>query len=314
MGQAARFRRQAGACESLGSPLYGALLRRAAVDIDSGGVTAEVLAGYEDAAPGAAVALRLTGAVHRLVLARQAPALAVHYPSVGGTYVPGDAATDDAIWTAFREVLVVRGDAVRETLTRPPQTNETGRSLPLIGALAVISTRAGGRPVRLVEIGASAGLNLRAEALLPLHRPQDVAALPAARPYVVTDRLGCDLDPLDPTTTEGRLTLSSYVWPDDLVRFERLRTALDIAARVPATVLRTGAAALLRDVQPHPGQVTVLWHSVMWQYLDDHERREVLRERDRLAQSATSDEPFAHVSFEPAGRRHGRLRRTAPVV
>ena len=103
--------------------------------------------------------------------------------------------------------------------------------------------------MRLVEIGASAGLNLRAEALVPVHRASDLAALPPSQPYVVTDRLGCDLDPLDPTTTEGRLTLSSYVWPDDLVRFERLRTALDIAARVPAVVLRTGAAALLRGVR-----------------------------------------------------------------
>ena len=203
MGQAARFRRQAEACESLGSPLYAALLRRAADDVESGGVTAEILAGYDDAPPGAAVSLRLAGAVHRLVLARRAPALAVHYPSVGGTYVPGDAAADEAIWTAFRQVLVDHRDDVRETLTRPPQTNETGRSLPLIGALAAISTRSAGRPVRLVEIGASAGLNLRAEALVPVHRASDLAALPPSQPYVVTDRLGCDLDPLDPTTTCG---------------------------------------------------------------------------------------------------------------
>ena len=46
--------------------------------------------------------------------------------------------------------------------------------------------------------------------------------------------------------------------------------------------------------------MTVLWHSVMWQYLDDAERQAVLRERDRLSAAATSESPFAHVRFEPA--------------
>ena len=300
MGQAARFRRQATACAALGSPLYAALLERAADDIDAGGVTAETLEGYEDAPAGAAVALRLTGAVHRLVLARRAPGLALYYPSVGGTYVPGDAVVDDAVWTAFRQVLVDHAGDVRETLTRPPQTNEPGRSLPLIGALAVSSRRTGGRPVRLVEIGASAGLNLRAEALAPIHRPEDRAALPPAEPYAVSDRLGCDLDPLDPTTTDGRLTLSAYVWPDDLLRFERLRAALDIAARVPATVRQQGAAALLSGTGLEDGHLTMLWHSVMWQYLDGDEQAAVLHERDRLAAAATPSTPFVHVSLEPS--------------
>ncbi len=300
MSQADRFRRQSLACASLGSPLYAALLTRAADDLEAGGATAAVLRGYEDSPPGAAIALRLTGAVHRLVLERQAPALAVHYPSAGGTYSPGDAATDDAVWSAFRAVLVDREAAVRETLPWAPQTNETGRSLPLIGALAVVSVLSGGLPVRLVEIGASAGLNLRAEALAPLHSTVDLDALPRGRPYVVTDRVGCDLNPLDPLTTEGRLTLSSYVWPDDLVRFERLRLALDIATQVPAVVRRTDAATLLAGVEPVEGHVTVLWHSVMWQYLDEDSQRAVLRERDRLEASATAETPFAHVSFEPS--------------
>ena len=221
MSQAERFRTQARACAELGSPLYAALFNRAADDIEGGGVTAELLAGYEDSLPGAAMALRLAGGVHRLVLERKAPDLALHYPSVGGSYVAGDVSADDAIWSAFRRALLAHGDIVRDTLRRAPQTNETGRSLPLIGALNVISRRSGGLPVRLVEIGASAGLNLRAEQLAPLHDPADLAALPAGRPFVVMDRAGCDLDPLDPTTTEGRLTLSCYVWPDDRVRFER---------------------------------------------------------------------------------------------
>ncbi len=293
------FRRQALACASLGSPLYAAVLERAADDLESGGPTAAAVAGFEDAPPGSAVALRLTGAVHRLVLARQAPALAVHYPSVGGTYIAGSAITDDAVWDAFRQVLVDDADVIAPILVRPPQTNETGRSLPLIGGLDVISELSGGRAVRIVEIGTSAGLNLRAEALRSLHTPRDLELLPRGPAYHVVERLGCDPDPIDPTTTEGRLTLSSYVWPDDLARFERLRVALDIARQVPAVVRPVGAAEFLAGIEPLPGVTTVLWHSVMWQYLNAAERLRVLAERDRLADMATDDSPFAHLSFEP---------------
>ncbi len=297
---AERLRRQSTACSELGSPLYAALLTRAAVDYELGGVVAGVLEDYEESLPGAAVALRMTGAVHRIVLDRRAPALAVHYPSVGGRYLPGDRDVDDAIWAGFRQVLIDHRGEVHEVLTRAPQTNETGRSLPLLGALAVISRRSGGRPVRLVEIGASAGLNLRADALAPLHRCVDLDALPAAPPYAVVERLGCDLDPVDPTTTEGRLTLTSYVWPDDILRFERLRAALDIAARVPAKVEKGDATELLQRLDLESGTVTVLWHSVMWQYLDPSGQNDVLREVERLAGRATADRPLAHVSFEPA--------------
>ena len=47
-------------------------------------------------------------------------------------------------------------------LDQPPQTNEVGRSAELIGGLLLFD-REFGLPVRLFEIGTSAGLNLRAE-------------------------------------------------------------------------------------------------------------------------------------------------------
>jgi hypothetical protein len=299
MTQAQRFRLQARACDELGSPLYAALLRRAADDLDAGGVTAEVVSGYEAAPPGAAVSLRLLGSVHRLVLEGRASQLAPHYPSAGGRYVPGDAAADDQIWQGVRQVLLEWLDDVRDGLTRAPQTNETGRSLPLLGALALLSERTDGMPVRLVEIGCSAGLNLRADALVGIHRPEDLAALPTGRAYDVVLRLGCDLDPVEPTTEDGRLTLMSYVWPDDRGRMERLRRALDVAAETPAEVRRVGAADLLRGLDLEDGTVTVLWHSVMWQYLPAGERAEVTTERDRLVAAAGPERLFAHVSFEP---------------
>src|SRR5262249_58339704 len=65
-------------------------------------------------------------------------------------------------WAAMRQVLADRRDAVGAWLDRPPQTNEVGRAAALIGGLRHLAAEAC-LPVRLVEIGASAGLNLRAD-------------------------------------------------------------------------------------------------------------------------------------------------------
>jgi len=74
-----------------GSPLTLALLQGAARDWDAGGVTREVLSPYENDPPGSALPLRFTAALHRLVLDRQAPELALHYPTAGGQAPPASA-------------------------------------------------------------------------------------------------------------------------------------------------------------------------------------------------------------------------------
>jgi hypothetical protein len=168
-------------------------------------------------------------------------------------------------------------------MARTVQTNEVGRSAVLFGALGMI-----GGPVRLLEVGASAGLNLRCDhfayqsgdlvvgdAASPVVIPDAwETPPPARREYRVVERHGCDPNPLDPTTTDGRLTLTSYVWADQVARLERLRGALDVASRVPARVERAGALEFLtRELAAARDDVTtVVWHSVVWQYVDPAER------------------------------------------
>ncbi len=246
--------------------------------------------------------IRLLGGVHRLVLSRRAPELALFYPSVGGTADPR------GIGPALGRVLVEHGADLRGGLGQAPQTNEVGRAGPLLGGLMAVAAHTGGLPVRLVEMGASAGLNLRADHL-PVG-PGRVVDTPlpdvgAAAPPVI-DRWGGDVAPVDPTTDDGRLLLSSYVWPDDLVRFARLRIALDVARRVPAPVLRVGAGELVARLQLRPGTVTVLWHSVMWQYVAERERSVVRSHLARLGAEATPEAPFAHLRFEPQPAGAGR--------
>src|ERR1700722_16852355 len=79
-----QFRRQAGWCEGLGSPLYNHLLIRSADNFEEGGVLRDLLQEHEQDAEASGLSLRLMGSVHRLVLEGRAPELSKFYPSVGG--------------------------------------------------------------------------------------------------------------------------------------------------------------------------------------------------------------------------------------
>lgn len=274
-----RFRAQAAGCRSYGSVLTGALLEGAAADLEQGGVVADLMGPHAQDPSGSVPALRFAGSLHRLVLQGCAPALAAHYPSVGGT------APVEHVWPAAREAVGEHLDELRVLVRRTVQTNEVGRSAVLLGVLQLVTG-----PVRLLEVGASAGLNLRCDRFayevgdevlgdpgspVRLAQPWE-GSPPPYRGTQVVARRGCDPNPLDPTTEEGRLTLTSYVWPDQLARLSRLRAALDVARQVPVEVERAGALEFLqRELDCGTDLTTVVWHSVVWQYLHPDERAAV---------------------------------------
>lgn len=309
---ARHFRSQADACERLGSPLYAGLMRRAADDVVRGGVVARVCAGHEQHPLEWALALRAFAAVHRLVLAARAPELAGYYPSAG---VAGARPDADSAWPAFRGVVETYAAEIRSDLHRPPQTNEVGRAAPLVGGLLRLVEQVGGLPVRLYEIGASAGLNLRADHFR-FELPDGTAWGPASSPVVLRDpwrgprppldarlrlveRRGCDPAPVDPLTSEGWRWLAGWVWPDDVIRLERLSAAVEVARRVPAPVVPALAGDYLAGVTPRAGHLTVVWHSVVWQYLDETERAAVTAHLERAGRAARHEAPFTHLSMEP---------------
>jgi hypothetical protein len=315
---AAAMERQARACADMDAALYADLLSRAADDVRAGGPCATVITGYEDADADALVSLRLLGGVHALVLSGRAPKLARFYPSAGGAYGPADA---PACWAAFRAVVEAEHDTLRGWLRRPPQTNEVGRANLLLAGLLHALREVGGLPVRLVELGASAGLNLRADrfrveaagfawgpADSPVRLPDAWRGGPpdwlreAAGAYpelTVVERLGCDVAPLDPGDPEGALALRAYLWPEHAARATRLAGALELASRVPARVVAAGAADFLAGLAPRPGALTVVWHSVMRQYVPDAEWTRVTTELARLVAEGGTGAPVAHLFFEP---------------
>jgi hypothetical protein len=305
------LRLQADACRQLGSPLYGDLLLRAAHDLQADGPLAEVLDGFLDDQLKSALALRLLGGVHAIVLSGRAPALAAFYPSVGGT--PEHRRGSPRAWAEFRRVITDYGAEIRSWLDHPPQTNEVGRAAALLGGLRHIAAEAS-LPIRLVEVGASAGLNLRADRFCvpghagsygDRHSPVVLAGgwlghAPPESQIEVVERTGGDLAPINPLTEDGRLTLTAYIWPDQADRLARLRGALTIAAQVPAELRAESAPATLVRTRLEHGTWTVLWHSIFRQYLDDSERAELATRVAELGASATPQTRFAYVYLEPS--------------
>lgn len=287
--------------------MYGELFELIARDVESGGVFAAILAGQETASAGSAVPLRLLGGLHRMVLDGRAAQLQRWYPSAGGSW---DARR------AWPEILLVarqHPDVLRAALAHPPQTNEVGRSAALIGGLLIINSEFS-LPIRLFEIGSSAGLNLRADRYH--YRYPGGQWGPADSPVVIDDawrgqppprcqleiveRCGYDIAPLDVTEADGELSVLSYVWPDQADRLTRLRGAIAVARQVPVHLERRTAAEAVRGLGLQEGALTVLWHSITWQYLSAQERATTRAAIDALGATAERRRPFAHLTLEPA--------------
>jgi hypothetical protein len=199
---------------------------------------------------------------------------------------------------------------LRELVERPVQTNEPARCAALLGGF-IETARTTGLPLRLLEVGASAGLNLAFDRYRyeladarwgPGDSPVTIRAALTGRPPLdtpleVASRAGCDARPLDPRNEEDRLTLTSYVWADQTERLARLRAALELAAETGIRVEKARAAdwveEQLRDETP--GMTSVVFHSIVMQYLPEDER-ERFEHAVRTAPSSV-----AWLRMEPAG-------------
>lgn len=302
---------QAEECGRAGSSLYRDILLRVAEDARAGGVSADVLAGTDHDPFGSALALRLLGAVHRLVLDGRAPALAALYPSVGGDPTAGDAGE------AFVALLRSEREEVERRLVDGVQTNEVGRSAVLVGGYAAVAARAR-LPLRVLEIGTSAGLNLRfdhfaydtgeqvagdPESPVRFADVWEGAAPPLPARFQVAERRGCDRNPVDATTEDGRRTLLAYMWPDQVERIARLEAAIEVARRVPVVLDRADAADWVEEhlATSRVGTATVVVHSIVFQYLAPDRRRRVRAAIDHAGRTATLQAPVAWLRMEPAG-------------
>lgn len=314
----ALVRAQRKGCAIGGSALYEAVLDAVLADLAADGPCREVLAPYAEERSGRATVLRFLAAVHELVLDGRAPALAAHYPSAGGTPGPD-------VGAVFVATVAEHRDEVVERTAEPIQTNEVGRSAALLGGFLLLG--ATGLPLRVLEVGASAGLNLRFdhlryedgdEAFGPADSPvRFVEPWTGGRPRLdapvtVAERRGCDVHPLDPADPAHQLRLRACLWPDQPERRERLDGALAVAAALPATIDEADAAAWAADrlADPAPGVVTVVVHTIVTQYLEPETRQAFEAAVRAAGEVATPEAPVAWLCMEPATETEAEVRLT----
>ena len=307
-----RFGRHADALVRDGrSPLSASLMHAAAADLEASGIVARLFLGIP-APPRSVPQLRLLAALHHLVLAGRAPGLAPFYPSAGGDRPPEEA------WPAAVATIEDHFEWIKDRLRRTVQTNEPGRSAVLYSALLWVTSQLH-LPIRLLEIGASAGLNLipdryrydvGAESLgdvasgVCFHDPWqpgpaiDLSA--AAGQLEIRARAGCDANPLRAGDPEDRVTLLSYIWPDELDRIERQRAALDIAAEAGLQIERASAREYLEGAlrSRPPEELTVVWHSVFRQYVESAEWADI-EAAIRGAVGTDPERPVVWLAMEP---------------
>jgi hypothetical protein len=319
---ARRFRRAAHHCESNASPLYAHLLRIAADDIERGGPSRVIVEAYrpDTRVPPAAASLGFMAAVHRVVLETPGSALEPFYPSAGGEV---DLAH---VGPAFLEVVSRHQARISELVKLPVQTNEVARCRALLGGFLLAAAQTG-LPLRILEPGASAGLNLLwdhyryeidgaswGDSSSPVRL---VGGFVEGRPPFhlraeVAERRGCDLRPIDARSSDGRCTLLAHIWADHLQRIDLLRAAFDVSGQVDALIERAEASSWLASQlsAPTPGLATVVFHSGLMEYLDPVGRERIESTIEEAGARADSRSPVALLTFVPIGDRDAQLQLT----
>jgi len=303
------WRQQIGWCDRAGSPFTARVLEAAWDDWLEGGALRDLLPAWDGDALADAVALRVAGALHSLVLDGSDAALAELYPPRRCEFDPV------AGPRAVRNALRVHRARVADYLKGPPQTNEIGRSAVLLGGYATIAARTG-LPLALRELGASAGLNLlwshyryelggnttwgdpESPVTIRCEWRDNASALP--RHIDVASWHGCDAAPIDLRTPNAAIRLASYVWADQRERLDRLQAAIAVAQAKSLTVERADAATFVaRELAiERPGEATVVYHSIFWHYLPATTQHAIRSAIEAAGARATAAAPLAWLALE----------------
>jgi hypothetical protein len=284
------------------SPLYARLCRSIATDPD-------VLALVVDAPPRQPTPNILLAAVHYLLLGGVEHPLANFYPSLTSSPDPTDA------YPAFHSFCLEHARAIRElVLSRRVQTNEVARCACLLPAFALVARQTEGNPLALIEIGASAGLNLLWDRYSydygnghqygvpdsPLQiscalRGDVIPPFPSRLPEVAF-RAGVDLNPVDTSDPDAVLWLRALIWPEHHERVSRLQKALEIARTHRPAVIAGDAPGLLPELvaKTPPDTTLCVFHSFTVNQFTAEQRERLTS----LLLELSARRPIFRISFE----------------
>jgi hypothetical protein len=263
------------------------------------------------------------GAVHYLLLRDPSLPLSRYYRSLE----PNPVAFQEA-YPAFRDFALENTEAIKLLLTtRRVQTNEVRRTAYLFLAFSLIAKLAGGQPLALIEVGASAGLNLMWDHYA--YRYGDYGAFGDANapvqiesslqgnkrpPYPVkippvAYRLGIDLNPIDVRDAEEALWLRALIWPEHEERVLRLQKAIEVLKQSPPRLLAGDGVDLLPEaVLTAPDEAALcIFHTYTISQFSPEARDKF---STLIEEQATLRGELYHLSAEWLGPPHPRLELT----
>lgn len=264
------------------SPIYEAVSHALAAD--------DELLGLLSLAPrGQARPTLLLAAVHYLLLGGDDHPLGQFYPSVSNE--PNTAADPKHLVTLFRSFCLDHRTALELLIqSGHTQTNDVRRTAALVLALQTIA-RSDATGLRLIEVGASAGLNLLYEQYgyhlgsMAVGNHRSGVDVRISVDHRIESRIenflprstsvvGIDLAPIDVFDDNEVRWLRSFVWPELSDDVDRLMAAIAVARASPPEVIKGDAV----DLAPHllqqtpDGEVPVVFHSTLLTYLDRNQR------------------------------------------
>lgn len=262
------------------SPLYEAIGRELAQDTEMLDWLAEVCG------PRARATLPFA-AVHYLLLSGvPADDLRKFYPSLVDESAPPDSGT----YLAFRSFCVRESALLKALLAgRVTQTNEVARCSYLLPAFALVAALSG-KPLSIVEVGCSGGLNLLfdrygydfgggcvfADATSPVRLTPTLrgSRMPAIAMPAVSGRVGIDLEPVDVENDDAVRWLQACIWPEHVERMRNLRAAIGIARLQRPHVVKGNAVELLTGLamQADPDAALVVVNTNVMLYFSPEER------------------------------------------
>ena len=215
----------------------------------------------------------LFAAVQYLLLTGVEHALSAHYPIISGQAQP-----NESVFAEFRDFCLRHREAIVELIrTRRTQTNVVRRCTCLLPIFSMVSKEAG-LPLALVDLGASAGLNLNFDRYYytyELNQKEVVnwgkpdsriyleaevkggSSFPSLSPVIeVASRDGVDLDPVDLANADQLLWLRALIWPEHIERHQQLIDAADELAH--------------SNIRLHAGDATEVLPTLISSVPDEH--------------------------------------------
>lgn len=277
--------------------------------------------------------LGFAAALHSFVLDQdpRTAQLRPFYASVGGDKDSSDAEFESALLHSMFELGT---DLFERASLWRVQTNETSRGISWLLPVNLLGVES----AHLVELGASAGLNLYAERRryrlcsasgeesfelgaegpVEFEIPTELAAglaWPAGSQrgeLKIMSRFGADFSPLDLKEAQAQLHLKSCVWPDQPARLARLQRGIDVheqaqeglgpVAKLHAAKLPEDLESFLRKAIPaHPVAPVIVYNTYVTEYFNDVDERGMTRRMRDFARrwSMQHKLPLMWVRFEP---------------